>query len=40
MWVDLPVEPYRIRGGYMELTDRSGLGMDLNKEIIEKYRAG
>ena len=39
MWVDLPVEPYRIHNGYMELPERPGLGMDLNEEIISKYRA-
>jgi L-alanine-DL-glutamate epimerase-like enolase superfamily enzyme len=39
MWVDLPVEPYRIRNGYMELPNRPGLGMDLNKEVIARYRA-
>ena len=40
MWVDLPVETFHIRDGYMELPDKPGLGMDLNKEIIEEYRTG
>ena len=40
MWVDLPVQPPVIRDGFMELSDRPGLGMDLNKDVIEKYRAG
>ena len=39
MWVDLPVETYRIRDGYMELPDKPGLGMDLNNEVIEQYHA-
>jgi len=38
MWVDLPVEQPRVRDGYMELTDKPGFGIDLNREIIEKYR--
>ena len=37
MWIDLPVEPYRIHQGYMELPEAPGLGMDLNEEIIRKY---
>ena len=40
MWIDLPVQAPRIHAGYMELSARPGLGMDLNKEVIEKYRAG
>ena len=39
MWVDLPVEQPRIRDGYMEVPDKPGFGIDLNQEIIEKYRA-
>jgi len=39
MWVDMPVETYRIRDGYMELPDKPGLGMDLNNEVIEQYHA-
>jgi len=38
MWVDLPVEQPRIRDGYMELPTGPGLGIPLNKEVIEKYR--
>ncbi len=38
MWFELPVEQPRIRDGYMELPDKPGFGIDLNEEIIEKYR--
>ncbi|MFP4323658.1 MAG: mandelate racemase/muconate lactonizing enzyme family protein [Anaerolineales bacterium] len=38
MWVDLPVEQPRIEDGYMLLPDKPGWGIDLNTEIIEKYR--
>jgi D-arabinonate dehydratase len=38
MWVDLPLNPPVIRNGYMELPTGNGLGIDLNPEIIEKYR--
>ncbi len=38
MWVDLPVQPFTIKDGYMELPARPGLGMDLNPEIIARYR--
>ena len=37
MWIDLPVEPYKIHQGYMELPEAPGLGMALNEEIIRKY---
>jgi D-arabinonate dehydratase len=40
MWVDLPVEQPRIADGYMYLPDKPGFGIDLNQEIIEKYRVG
>lgn len=39
MWVDLPTQPARIHDGYMELPTGNGLGMALNEEIINKYRA-
>ncbi len=39
MWVDLPIEQPVIRDGYMEVPDKPGFGIDLNPEIIEKYRA-
>ena len=39
MWIDLPIETYRIKDGFMELPNKPGLGMELNKDIIEKYRA-
>lgn len=40
MWFDLPAEHPRIRDGYMELPTAPGLGLELNQEIIDKYRAG
>lgn len=39
MWVDLPIEQPVIRDGYMEVPDRPGFGIDLNPDIIAKYRA-
>jgi D-arabinonate dehydratase len=39
MWVDLPVVQPRIKDGYMEIPSGSGYGIDLNKEVIERYRA-
>ena len=39
MWFELPQKLPRIRDGYMELPDGPGLGMPLNEEIIQKYRA-
>ena len=39
MWVDLPIKQPVIRDGYMEVPDKPGFGIDLNPEIIEKYRA-
>jgi D-arabinonate dehydratase len=38
MWVELPVAHPRIKGGYMELPEGPGLGMDLNEEVIARYR--
>jgi L-alanine-DL-glutamate epimerase-like enolase superfamily enzyme len=38
MWVDLPVNPPKIRDGFMELPSGPGFGIDLNEEIIAKYR--
>ncbi len=40
MWFELPVQQPRIRDGYMELPDKPGFGIDLNRDIIEQYRAG
>lgn len=39
MWVDLPVEQPRIRDGYMELPSGPGLGLQLNEDIISRYRS-
>jgi D-arabinonate dehydratase len=38
MWVDLPLNPPVIREGYMEVPQGYGMGINLNHEIIEKYR--
>jgi L-alanine-DL-glutamate epimerase-like enolase superfamily enzyme len=38
MWVDLPLNPPLIKDGYMHAPQGHGLGIDLNHEIIEKYR--
>ena len=38
MWVDLPVVAPKIRGGFMELPTGPGFGIDLNEEVIAKYR--
>lgn len=40
MWVDLPVQQPRIHEGYMELPSGNGFGIELNTEVIERYRAG
>jgi L-alanine-DL-glutamate epimerase-like enolase superfamily enzyme len=39
MWFELPQQLPRIRDGCMELPAGPGLGMPLNEEIIQKYRA-
>lgn len=39
MWFELPCEQPRIRNGFMELPGAPGLGMELNKGVIQKYRA-
>ncbi len=38
MWVDLIVERPRIADGFMELPRGHGVGLQLNEEVIEKYR--
>ncbi|MEP7285651.1 MAG: mandelate racemase/muconate lactonizing enzyme family protein [Chloroflexota bacterium] len=38
MWVDLPVKQPVIRDGYMELPTGPGVGIELNQDVIEKYR--
>lgn len=38
MWVDLIVNPPLIKDGYMHLPDGPGFGVELNQEIIDKYR--
>jgi D-arabinonate dehydratase len=38
MWVDLPVVQPRIKDGCMEIPSGNGYGIDLNQEVIEKYR--
>jgi len=39
MWFDLPVARPTIRDGFMELPTTPGLGIDLNEDVIAKYRA-
>lgn len=39
MWVDLPVKQPVIRDGFMELPDGPGFGIELNADVIAKYRA-
>jgi D-arabinonate dehydratase len=39
MWVDLPVQQPRIANGYMHAPTGHGVGIELNQEVIEKYRA-
>ena len=38
MWFDLPVEQPVITKGHMLLPDKSGFGLPLNSEVIEKWR--
>jgi D-arabinonate dehydratase len=38
MWFDLPVEQPKIADGYMFCPQRPGFGIDLNNEIIDKWR--
>jgi D-arabinonate dehydratase len=40
LWFELPLERPRIRDGYMALPSGPGLGMPLNPEVVERYRAG
>ena len=39
MWFDLPVNHPEIKDGYMKVPEGPGLGMDLNEDVIEKFRA-
>jgi D-arabinonate dehydratase len=38
MWFDLPVEQPKIADGYMFCPKKPGLGIDLNNEVIDKWR--
>lgn len=38
MWFDLPVQQPKIRAGFMELPSGPGLGLELNEEVVTKYR--
>jgi L-alanine-DL-glutamate epimerase-like enolase superfamily enzyme len=40
MWFELPVEQPRVRNGYMELPAGPGLGLELNEDVIARYRVG
>ena len=39
MWYELPVRQPVIKNGYMEVPQGSGLGIELNSDIINKYSA-
>ncbi len=39
MWLELPVTHPRIRDGFMELPAGPGLGLELNADVIDRYRA-
>lgn len=39
LWHEIQTTRPLIRGGYMHLTNQPGLGLDLNPEIIARYRA-
>ena len=39
MWFDLPVVSPKIADGYMHLPSKPGFGIDLNQEVIDKWRA-
>jgi D-arabinonate dehydratase len=38
MWFDLPVEPPKIADGHMFPPNRPGFGIDLNQQVIDKWR--
>jgi L-alanine-DL-glutamate epimerase-like enolase superfamily enzyme len=38
MWVDLPVEQPRIKNGHMVVPDAPGFGIELNQDVIARYR--
>jgi L-alanine-DL-glutamate epimerase-like enolase superfamily enzyme len=38
LWYELPCERPIIRAGYMHLPDGPGLGLNLNEEVIDRYR--
>ena len=40
LWYDLPRKQPEIREGYMLLPQGSGFGIDLNEEVIERWRVG
>ena len=35
---ELLVEPLKAEDGYVELSDRPGLGIELNEEAVRRYR--
>jgi L-alanine-DL-glutamate epimerase-like enolase superfamily enzyme len=39
MWFELPLNRPQIKDGYMRVPDKPGLGIDLNPEVISKFRA-
>lgn len=38
MWFDLPLNRPRVKEGYMSVPQTPGLGIDLNPDVISKYR--
>ena len=40
LWYDLSVKQPEIRDGYMLLPEGSGFGIDLNEDVIERWRVG
>jgi D-arabinonate dehydratase len=39
MWFDLPLQRPEIKDGYMKVPEAPGLGIELNEEVIDKFRA-
>ena len=40
-WVDpLLEEPYQIKDGHLVIPERPGVGLEFNREIIDRYRVG
>ena len=35
---DLLTEPFRVVGGHVQVPEKPGLGIDVNPEVVAKYR--